>query len=197
MLAIGLLTRGHKKREIKMNESREASEIGNPTDETTSRPKTLRRVMVNYGQFMSSYCRDERLVEPWTAFLNVKSGDIHWVYENDEDAAEIMGSAHDGAQDNADLRAEILRSPDRFVEIPVIEHSERCGMLGEFLSSDWTDDGYAKQRAKEADQRSIRRWVSDVDDDETVDAFRTFQANAIQASAEDFLRDHGIEADWR
>ena len=158
------------------------------------RPGSLRTLKIDYGQFLFSFDRDERSMEPHSAFLDLESGDIDWLYEDDADAESLSGSA----TENAELRELISRFPSRYVEIPGLARSEVHGMLDEFLASEWTLDAKARQRANEAHLGSIGRWIHELgdEDDATVDAFRDFQGDAIQTLAEELLREHGIEPEW-
>jgi hypothetical protein len=154
--------------------------------------KTLRKVKIDFGPFMCAFWPGTNELEPCSGFLELDSGEIHFLYETDEGTEMVGGSA----QENALLRDRLSRSPNQYVEIPALDHSEHHEILQKFLSSDWTSDGGVKQHAEKAYQGSIGRWIYDVDDDATVDAFRNFQGDAIEARADEFLRNYGIEPDW-
>ena len=157
-------------------------------------PGSLRALKIDFGQFLSSFDRNERSMEPYTAFLDLESGHIEWLYEDDADAESLSGTA----SENADLRELISRCPSRYIAISALARSEVHGMLDDFLVSDWTSDARTKKRANEAHLGSIGRWIYELGDDDgaTVDAFRDFQGDAIQTLAEDFLREQGIEPRW-
>jgi hypothetical protein len=171
--------------------------INRPEPNSRSNSQTheapLRELEIDFNQIYTAYCRDEFVSEPWAAYLNVESGAVEWLYDRDEDAESLTGSS----QENSELRESIGRAPGRYVDIPLLPHSETRGFLDEFLASDWTSDSDLKRRAKKAHRGSIREWTYELEDDATVDAFRNFQYEAIKASAEELLRKERIEPIWK
>jgi hypothetical protein len=171
--------------------------INRPEPNSRSNSQTheapLRELEIDFDEIYTAYCRDQFVSEPWAAYLNVESGAVEWLYDRDEDAESLTGSS----QENSELRELIARSPDRYVDIPVLAYSERHGFLDQFLASDWTSDPDLKQRAEKAHGGSIRKWIDELDDDATEYAFRDFQYEASKASAEELLREEGIEPIWK
>jgi hypothetical protein len=145
--------------------------------------------------FLQAFARDLSFHDdyPQFRFLDLKSGDILSFYDNDEQA-EI--SAGISAEENAELRQPVVDNPDGYLEIPGLDHGEHHEILKEFLASDWTDNENLKSCAKNAYFRSIGRWKKNVDYESTV-AYDDFRESKTKQMAEDFLRSHGFEPQWK
>lgn len=128
-----------------------------------------------------------------SAYLDRLTGEIFWVYENDEDACMELNVA---PEENAAARRQVAESPDRYLMIPGLEHGEHHQILQEFLNSPWNEDEEAQIAAQAAYNGSIGRWKKAVND-ETVEAFHEFREWRTKEMAEDFLRQHGTEPDWK
>lgn len=87
--------------------------------------------------------------------------------------------------------------PDRYVEIPGLDHGDHHEFLERFLNSDWTDDDEIWRRARETYFGSIDGWIKSMDDESIVHAFYDFRDRKTTGMAEAFLRSHGIEPDWK
>ena len=131
---------------------------------------------------------------PQSAYLDKETGDIHWLYENEEDA-ESEGEIS-LAEDKA-LRRQIANAPDRFLEIPGRDHGEHHELLREFLRSEWTDNESLREETQAAYSGSIGRWKHTVDDEEIVYAYHDFRDRRLREMAEDFLKKHDIEPEWK
>ena len=79
----------------------------------------------------------------------------------------------------------------------MIGYDEHHEILQEFLASDWTDNENLKSWAEKAYSRSINRWKEKVDDDSAVSAYDDFRNRKTKQMAEDYLRSHGIEPQWK
>ena len=79
----------------------------------------------------------------------------------------------------------------------MIGYDEHHEILQEFLASDWTDNENLKSWAEKAYFGSIGGWKEKVDDDSAVSAFHNFRDRKTTQMAEDFLRSHGVEPQWK
>ncbi|WP_146575650.1 UPF0158 family protein [Botrimarina hoheduenensis] len=129
---------------------------------------------------------------PVSTYLDLDSGEVMWVYENDDDAFADGGVP---AEDNRTARERVTSYPDRFLEIPGLEHSEHHDLLQEFLYSGWTDDPDQHARAVHAYSGSIGRWKRSVDDD-AINSFYEYVERRTLELAEAHLREHGVEPEW-
>jgi hypothetical protein len=130
---------------------------------------------------------------PQSAYLDRKSGEILWVYEEDEAAHMDVGIP---PEENAAARRLVAAAADRYLEIPGLDHGDHHEILREFLASNWTDDEKLKSRARAAYFGSIGGWKEAVGDERVVHAFYDFRERRTKQMAEDFLRRHGIEPQW-
>ena len=133
-------------------------------------------------------------IGPQLVYLDRETGDIAWLYETDSDAEMEVGIP---AEENRRERLAIETDPDRYLEIPGLDHDDHHRLLRRFLRSDWTHDKARRQRAEDAYRGSIGRWKRDVGDEDAVDAFYAFREAEIVAMAEEFLRENGIEPAWK
>ena len=76
----------------------------------------MRKLKIDQGLFLAAFERDldydERI--SLNAYLDLETGDIEWVYDEDHDA-EMDGLIH---ADNRTLRESIEAAPHRFLLIP-------------------------------------------------------------------------------
>ena len=133
-------------------------------------------------------------IGPQLIYLDRETGDIVWLYETDSDAEMEVGIP---ADENRRERLAIETDPDRYLEIPGLDHDDHHRLLRRFLRSDWTRDKARRRRAEDAYRGSIGRWKRDVGDEDAVDAFYAFREAEIVAMAEEFLRENGIEPAWK
>ncbi len=132
--------------------------------------------------------------EPQTFHLDRRTGEVLWVYENDEDAESVVGIP---PEENRALRERVEADPGRYLDIPSLDGGDYGRMLRDFLRSDWTDDEARRQRAADAYSGRIGQWKRRVDDRETIDAFNAFRDRRAGELAEEFLREEGIEPRWK
>ena len=59
-------------------------------------------------------------------YLDSKTGEILWIFEDDEDAESI---ANISAEENREMREAIEAAPDRYLEVPGVDHGELYGRL--------------------------------------------------------------------
>ena len=115
----------------------------------------MRSVQINQLMFIDAFERDVDFHNeyPQSAYLDLETGEVIWVFEEDEDAEWATG-IEPGETD--DVRARIDGSPERYLEIPGRGHGEHHDILREFLNSDWTEDKELKSRhSKRIQVRSV------------------------------------------
>ncbi|MDE2792665.1 MAG: hypothetical protein OXI81_19910 [Paracoccaceae bacterium] len=130
---------------------------------------------------------------PLLHYLDRKTGEVIWIFENDDDALDIAGIP---IEENRSDRERAAADPERFLEIPGLDHGEHHRIIRQFLGSDWTDDDALWRRANEAYTGSIGRWKRRIADKDVVHAFYDFQDARIAELAEEFLRETGITPNW-
>ena len=133
-------------------------------------------------------------IGPQLIYLDRQSGDIVWLYVTDDEAYMEVGTPVD---EHRQERLAVEADPERYLEIPGLDHDDHHRILRRFLWSDWTRDKDRRQRAEDAYRGSIGKWKRDVRDEEAVDAFYAFREAEIVAMAEEFLRENGIEPVWK
>jgi hypothetical protein len=155
----------------------------------------LRKLAIDRIDFESAFARDADayLTFETSAYLDRETGEVLWVYEEDEEAEE---EANIPAAENRALRERLGAAPGRYLEIPGLDHDDYHEMLRAFLKSDWTDDEALWRRVYELYDGSIGRWKRAVPSRSIVDAFNNFQERRAARMAEDFLRAQGIEPEW-
>ncbi len=137
---------------------------------------------------------DYRDMEPQFNYLDKRTGDVIWVYESDDDAEMNAGIP---ADENRQDRERVAADPERYLEVPGLDHGEHHDILKAFLRSDWTDDEQRIQNADTAYFGSIGGWKENVNDRDAVHAYYDFRDQALSMLAEDFLRANGIAPIWR
>jgi hypothetical protein len=127
------------------------------------------------------------------AYLDRQTGEAIWVYENDEDAE---AEAQIPAEENRAVRQRTEAAPERYLDIPGLDHGDDHDILRAFLESDWTDDDALWRETKHAYRGSIGRWKRAVNDRDVIHAYHDFSDRRAAEMADEFLREHGIEPDW-
>ncbi len=157
-------------------------------------PGKMRTLKIDIGLFMHEFERDRDASDyVKTTYLDLNTGDLHTVYEEDEDADNEGGIT---ADENAELRQRVESRPDEYLEIPGLVHAEHHDVLLDFLNSRWTNDDKARAKALDAYSGSIGRWKRAVPRN-VVHAYHDFCDTQIQHMAENFLREHGIAPEWK
>ena len=157
----------------------------------------MQSLTIDESRFLGAFARDVDFHDdyPQSEYLDLKSGDILWFYDDDDEAEKSKAGIC--AKENAALRQPVVDNPDGYLEIPGLDHGEHHEILKEFLASDWTDNENLKSWAESAYFGSIGRWKKKVDDDSAVSAYDNFQKRKTTQMAEDYLRSHGIEPQWK
>jgi len=153
-------------------------------------------VSIDEMMFIDAFERDIGFQDtsPQTADLDLETGNVIWVFEEDEDAEFYAGIKSD---ENCDIRERIATSPENYLEVPGRDHSEHHKILQEFLCSGWTEDKDQNLRAREAYSGSIGRWKEEVEDERVVRAYYNFREKKIRRLSEEYLLEHLIEPNWR
>jgi len=153
------------------------------------------KVPIDADLFREAFGRDINYQDFAThdTYLDKETGNILWLWENDEDAMLDVGVPE---HDNAALRRRIEASPNRYLKLPGRTHGEHHDVLREYLDSDWTDNVVERERVKSVYVGSIGKWMKTVDDEATVNAFREFRESRLLALGAEFLRENGIEPKW-
>ena len=156
----------------------------------------MRKFIVNELMFIQAFERDEVFSDPCSqsAFLDLETGDVIWVFEEDDDAEMYAGI---DPEENAALRTQIDIYPARYLEIPGRDHGEHHDILRDFLNSNWTDDKELWTLAQNVYSGSIGRWKEGVDNPDAVHGYYDFRDQRIKEMAEEFLRENDIQPIWR
>jgi hypothetical protein len=144
--------------------------------------------------FMMAFERDVDYENPpQEAYLDLVSGGIEWLFEEDENA-ELLGIS---TAENKSQRDRISGDPDRFLLIPGLSHSDHHDILRSFLASNWTGDDRQRDIAQNAYTGSIGGWKKTVADLGVIRAYQQFRDEMIAELAEAFLRQNGVKAEWQ
>ncbi len=156
----------------------------------------LQKLAIDMAFFGDAFDRDVDFHEayPQSANLDRHTGEIVWFYVEDFDAEMEAGIP---PEENQATRQRIEAMPDRYLEIPGLDHGDHHDLLKNFLDSDWTDNDEVRRFAQDAYHGSIGRWKKSIDDDSIIHAFYDFRDRKTTKMAEAFLRSHGIEPVWK
>lgn len=154
------------------------------------------RLAIDQNLFMMAFGRDVDYHDTYTQFtyLDRRTGDVLFVYETDDDAYMEAGISADKNQQEREL---VVGDPDRYLEIPGLDHGDHHEILKKFLKSDWTDNEEQRQKAEISYFGSIGGWKERVDDQDIVYTFYDFREKQVTVLAEDFLHENGINPSWR
>ena len=154
-----------------------------------------RKLAIDPSLFTMAFGRDVDYHDmvPQLTYLDRRTGDVIWAYEIDEDAYMETGIP---AAENCEQRERVAAEPDRYLEIPGLDHDDHHRILKRFLRSDWTENEERRQKAFEAYFGSIGGWKKSVNDEGAIHAFYDYQDTQITELAEEFLAENGIVPDW-
>lgn len=124
---------------------------------------------------------------PHSYYLDTRTGLIARIFDSDRHA-QAEGVP---ARDNADDRARVHGSPDRFIELPGRTHGEQHEILRAFISSEWTKDEELRSEAQ-GYFGSIGGWKKQVPPD-VWHAFEHFRDEELCRRAIEYLRQRGVE----
>ena len=153
----------------------------------------MRKLKIYQSLFLMAFARDVDYEPYWLrANLDLVTGDVEWLYEEDDDAAMDGLSA----AENRTRKERIEAEPDRFLLVPGGTHGEQHDILQEFLASEWTDSESMRAVAREAYFGSIGGWKKAIQNEDIVQAFYDFRDEKVVELAEAFLLDNGVEVEW-
>ena len=156
----------------------------------------MRTISIAEFSFFDAFGRDVDFNDlyPQAGYLDIETGDVIWIFEEDQDA-EMAAGIDPG--ENQKFREKIDGSAETYLEIPGRSHGEHHEILQEFLKSHWTNDGELRKRIYDAYSGSIGRWIKAVSDRNIVHSYYDFRESKIRELAEAFLQEHGIKPLWR
>jgi hypothetical protein len=154
-----------------------------------------RQVAIDKAFFLMAFGRDVdyEAMGSDLGYLDRDSGEVIWIFEDDDDAEMVINIP---ADDNRRERERIEADPDRFLEIPGLDHGDHHDILRAFLRSSWCEDERRLENAAEAYSGSIGRWKRHVRDDDAIHAYYDFRDATLTKLAEEWLREQGIEPVW-
>jgi len=134
---------------------------------------------------------------PQSPTLDLSSGDILWVYENDEDAESDGGRP---AEENSELQNRIKSNPENYLLIPGLSHGQHHDLLKEFLESHWAEHEGHRLSVKDEYFGSIGGWKESIIEhydnaDEILNTWLRIKEQRIDDMMNEFLSDHGVESD--
>lgn len=156
------------------------------------------KLRINRTLFDMAFHRDIEYHRPYDGawYLDRKTGDVFWVYDED-DHAELDGHS---AKENKELREGVDSNPDQFAEIPGLHHGEHHDILIGFINSDWTADESLREKVLFCYQDSIGRWmekVGQLDESRTIlDKWSEYQERVEEGMIDDFFKQLNVEYEF-
>ena len=156
----------------------------------------MRKILVDELMFIHAFERDVDFHDhfPQSTYLDLETGEVVWVFEEDDDAELQVGIE---PEENAALKEKINTSPKRYLLIPGRDHGEHHEILRDFLNSHWTYDKELCLRVRNAYTGSIGRWMEEVNDQDVIHAYYGFRDRKIKELAEEFFKERDIQPIWR
>ena len=106
----------------------------------------MQKISIDEFMLIEAFQRDEDFEHyPQSTYLNLNTGEVFWVFIEDDDAAMWAGIE---PEENASLREKIEAAPEMYLEIRGRNHGEHHDILREFLNSNWTDDENLRAKAQ-------------------------------------------------
>ena len=154
-----------------------------------------RQFAIDKDLFLMAFGRDADYdhMGPEFSYLDRQTGELIWFYETDDDEELLAGFP---AEENRRDRERVEADPDRYLDIPGLDHGDHHDFLKAFLRSDWSDDEWRRLNAIECYSGSIGRWKKQVRDRDAVHAFYDFRDTLVAKLAEEWLRENGITPLW-
>ena len=81
------------------------------------------KIAIDESMFMMAFERDVEYHDhyPQTSYLDLETGEMVWVFEEDEDADDWAGI---DPEENREARERIVANPERYLEVPGRDHGE-------------------------------------------------------------------------
>lgn len=155
----------------------------------------MRKLTIDQGLFIAAFERDVDYDEQnsLNAYLDLETGVVEWVYDEDHDA-EMYGL---NAEENRTQRECIEADPDRFLPIPGLSHGEHHEILQQFLASDWISDKDLRETARAAYFGSIGGWKKAINNEDVIRSYYKFRDKKTIELAAEFLLGNGIKVEWK
>ena len=154
----------------------------------------MNALRIDMALFLMAFERDVDYEDPpQEAYLDLVSGSIEWLFEEDENA-ELLGIS---AAENKTQRNRVDGDPDRFLLIPGLSHDDHHNILRLFLASSWTDDDRQRNIVQNTYTGSIGGWKKTVADPDVIRAYQQFRDEKIAELAEEFLLQNDVKVEWR
>lgn len=158
----------------------------------------MQKLNIDQDLFIHAYCRDADFEDkyPQSTYLDLKTGDIRWVYDDDADAEWDAGIP---ATENGALREQIDGAPDQYLRLPGFSHGGHHAILQEFFDSDWTKDEDERRRTRAAYFGSIGGWIEamhNTESSDAVDCYYIFRDLRMRQLAKEFLHKNNIDPGW-
>jgi hypothetical protein len=151
----------------------------------------MKSLSIDMTLFELAFTHDAAVHDPFpiNSYLDLLTGDVFFVYENDAKAAS-EGIPY---LENRLKREKVARGQDRYLLIPGRPQGDQHDFLKAFLISPWSADKAETQAAQRAYCGSVGRWMAAVRNQNAVDKYFAFRDERLSEYACDFLREHGIE----
>ena len=123
----------------------------------------MKRLAIDSCHFMMGFGRDDDYeAHPTEVYVDLETGDVIWVYLEDEHAS----SNGIPSEDNKLERKKIESNKARYFLLRPFSHGEQHEILKEFLKSNWTDDDEARTSASLCYHKSFGWWKKEIQRDE-------------------------------
>lgn len=158
----------------------------------------MKKLTIDQDDFIRAFGRDADFHDkyPQTTYLDLRTGYIRWLYDDDEEAESDLGVP---AEENRVLREQVKATPSEYLEILGFSHGGHHAILKEFLASSWTSDEQQREKAHAAYFGSIGGWIKTIQDTELADAvpcYYHFLDLRKRQLAKEFLHKNGIDPGW-
>lgn len=154
----------------------------------------MKKLSICQSEFNTAFNVDENFqASPTTAYLDSETGEITWVYDDDQNA-ELEGLS---ASENKARRKLVKGDKRRYFGIQGKSHGDHHDLLKAFFDSPWTDDVNRANWARNSYWGSIGAWKKNVLDEDIVRAYESFRDARLEQLALEFLARHGIEPEWK
>jgi len=160
-----------------------------------------KKLEIDSGLFEIAFNVDVDYREPYpmTKYLNLVTGEILFIYDEDDAAA------CDGLDPiyNKKLKKIVHKNRQQYIKITGLSHGTEHEILKDFLASNWIEDESVKTIAQGCYFKSIGGWKNelkkrdDVDADFIICEWHRFHDQAVEGLKEKFLLDNNIDFKWR
>jgi hypothetical protein len=155
----------------------------------------MKKLPINMALFKTAFNRDTTFHDqhPINSYLDRVTGDLLFVYENDDKAA-MEGIPREA---NKLKRERVASDHERYLLIPGRSHGDHDDFLKEFLASPWSDNQVEMNAAQSAHSQSIGDWMETVDNQNAINKYFEFRDKKLIELGTVFLREHRIDSIWK